>query len=318
MNTSCDFAAIPAPLAEREQWVCWRPVDRGGKPTKVPINCRNSKLADSSDPATWATLEEAIPYARRHSCGVGYVFAADDPFVGVDLDDCFDPESGELADWAMFIVWHLASYTEVSPSGTGVHLWMRGTLPSGRRRAGHIELYDRLRFFTVTGHALTGAPLADAAMPVAERTAELTALHALIFPARPVVVPTRQPLPTGMLTDAEVIARASDAANGQKFRALWAGDSSAYGSQSEADAALVNLLRFWVGDDEGRIDQLFRQSGLVRDKWDRPDYRRRTLALASDGALYAPSPLVVPRPQHRPPSGRLQRPPDYLRHERAS
>lgn len=305
MNTSCDFAAIPEALREREQFVCWKPQQRPGKETKVPIDVHNSKLARTDDPATWATLEEAIPYARRHACGVGYVFAADDPFVGVDLDDCFDPESGELADWAMFVVWHLASYTEVSPSGRGVHLWMRGALPPGRRRAGHIELYDRLRFFTVTGQALTGAPLADTAAPIAERTAELAALHALIFPPRPVVVPpTRERGNAGSasLTDDEVIARASDAANGHKFRQLWAGDSSAYGSQSEADAALVNLLRFWVGDDDDRIDQLFRQSGLVRDKWDRPDYRRRTLALASDGAIYTPREPVLltpPAPRRR-------------------
>lgn len=285
MNTSCDFAAIPAPLQEREQWVAWKIMDRQGKPTKVPVNCRNSKLADSSDPATWATLEEAIPYARRHACGVGFVFAADDPFVGVDLDDCFDPESGELADWAMFVVWHLASYAEISPSGRGLHLWMRGTIPSGRRRAGGIELYDRLRFFTVTGQSLT-APAA----PIAERTDQLAALHALIFPARPAVarpVSATSAMPA-LLTDDEVIQRAERATNGHKFRALWAGDISGYGSQSEADAALVGLLRFWVGDDEDRIDRLFRQSGLVREKWDRPDYRRRTLALAADGAIYEP------------------------------
>jgi len=306
MNTSCDFAAIPAPLQEREQWVCWKVQARDGKPTKVPINCRNSKLARTDDPATWATLEEAIPYARRHACGVGYVFAADDPFVGVDLDDCFDPESGELADWAMFIVWHLASYTEVSPSGTGVHLWMRGTLPSGRRRAGHIELYDRLRFFTVTGHALTGAPLADAAMPIAERTAELAQLHTLLFPARqPTVSPStreRGNAGSASLTDDEVIARAGEIANGPKFRALWAGDISGYGSQSEADAALVALLHYWVGDDEERIDRLFRRSGLCRGKWEeRADYRRRTVALAADGAIYTRREpvLLTPTPSRR-------------------
>lgn len=290
MNTSCDFAAIPAPLAEREQWVCWRSVERGGKRTKLPVNCRNSKLADASDPATWATLEEAIPYARRHAVGVGFVLASDDPFVGVDLDGCFDPDSGELADWALFVVRHLASYTEISPSGAGVHLWLRGALPGGRRRRGGVELYDRLRFFTVTGNPLTGAPLADAAMPIAERTAQLAQLHALLFPPRPVVArpgSAARAMPAS-LTDDEVIQRAERAANGHKFRALWAGDSSAYGSQSEADAALVGLLRFWVGDDEDRIDRLFRQSGLAREKWDRPDYRRRTLALAADGAIYEP------------------------------
>ena len=253
MNTSCDFAAIPAPLTEREQWVCWKVMERQGKPTKVPVNCRNSKLADSSDPATWATLEEAIPYARRHACGVGFVFAADDPFVGVDLDDCFDPESGELDDWAMFVVWHLASYTEVSPSGRGVKVWCMGSLPPGRRGWGGHGFYDRGRFFTVTGQSL-----ATPAAPIAERTDQLAALHALIFPARPAVAPRPTSATSAMttaLTDDEVIQRAERATNGHKFRALWAGDISGYGSQSEADAAPVGLLRFWVGDDEDRIDR---------------------------------------------------------------
>jgi primase-polymerase (primpol)-like protein len=112
------------------------------------------------------------------------------------------------------------------------------------------------------------------------------------------------------LTDDEVIRRAGEAANGQKFRALWAGDVGGYGSQSEADAALVSLLRFWVGDDEARIDALFRRSGLVRDKWDRPDYRRRTLALAADGAVYTPREpvlLAATQPRRRQWGPRLSR-----------
>jgi primase-polymerase (primpol)-like protein len=297
MNMSCDFAAIPAPLAEREQWVCWKPIDRGGKATKVPINVHNSKLADSSDPATWATLEEAVPYARRHACGVGFVFADDDPFAGVDLDACLDPDTGRLADWAAFVAWHLDSYTEVSPSGRGIKIIVKGNLPPGRRGWGGNGLYDRCRFFTITGQLCGDYPPEPQ-----ERGDDLVALHALLFPARqPIVTGARQPGMAVALTDDEVIQRAERSANGHKFRALWSGDSSGYSSQSEADAALVGLLRFWVGDDEDRIDRLFRQSGLAREKWDRADYRRRTLALVSDGAIYTPREpvLLTPHPPRR-------------------
>jgi primase-polymerase (primpol)-like protein len=292
MNTACDYAAIPDDLRERDQWVAWRAVERGGRLTKVPVNVRNSREAETDNPATWATLEEAIPYARRHGIGVGFVFAAADPYAGVDLDDCYDPATGALADWARFICWHLASYTEVSPSGTGVKVIVRGTLPPGRRGWGGNGLYDRLRFFTVTGQRLGGYPAT-----IEDRAGKLAELHRLLFPPPAPVAPSPSPVVTvpADLTDDEVIARASECANGAKFRRLWSGDISGYGSQSEADAALVALLHYWVGDDEARIDALFRRSGLVRGKWEeRADYRRRTVNLARDGAVYAPrEPLAL-------------------------
>jgi len=293
MNVSCDYAAIPAALREHDQWVAWKPVRREGKPTKVPVNVRNSKQAKTDDPATWATLEEAIPYARRHQCGVGYVFAAGDPFAGVDLDDCLDPATGALADWAAFVVWLLDGYTEVSPSGRGVKVIVRGALPPGRRGWGGNGLYESHRYFTITGQRLPASP-----PDIPDRAEQIAQLHRLLFPpARPAPPVRHIPAPLS-LTDDEVIARAGEAANGAKFRALWAGDSSAYGSQSEADAALVSLLRFWVGDDEARIDAIFRRSGLCRGKWEeRADYRRRTIALAADGAVYEPrsrEPLLLP------------------------
>lgn len=66
MNVACNYANIPAALRDREQWVAWQPVARDGKTTKAPINVRNSKLARTDHPEDWATLEKAIPYARRH------------------------------------------------------------------------------------------------------------------------------------------------------------------------------------------------------------------------------------------------------------
>ena len=89
------------------------------------------------------------------------------------------------------------------------------------------------------------------------------------------------------MTDSELVNRAMRATNGEKFSRLWVGDTSQYASpsnegRSEADLALCSLLAFWCGPDEDRIDRLFRQSGLYRQKWEREDYRALTLAVALD------------------------------------
>lgn len=145
---------IPEELRERRQWVVWRREPRGEKVTKVPYCARTGGPASSTDPKTWATFAKALSASRRFD-GVGFVFTAQDPYVGVDLDECRDPETGAVAPWAQEIVDRLHSYTEVTPSGAGVHIICRGALPPGRRKAGQVEMYDSGRFFTMTGDLLT-------------------------------------------------------------------------------------------------------------------------------------------------------------------
>jgi len=137
----------PETLREREQWVCWREETRDGKPTKVPVTPGTGGFASSTDPETWDAFETALEYTEtEHADGVGFVFTDDDPIVGVDLDDCRDPETGDVDDAAQDIIKRLDSYTEVSPSGTGYHVLITGELPEGRNRRGSVELYDTARF----------------------------------------------------------------------------------------------------------------------------------------------------------------------------
>ena len=159
---------IPGQLTERPQCVCWRLETRDGKPTKVPYTPGTERRASSTDLMTWSTFDQALaayeagepPYD-----GIGFVFCSADPFVGIDLDKCRDPESGEVAPWAQSIITRgQEGYVEASPSGTGVHIIVEGTARGGgatkkvRSKTGQvvgkIEMYGQGRFFTITGETL--------------------------------------------------------------------------------------------------------------------------------------------------------------------
>jgi primase-polymerase (primpol)-like protein len=264
---------IPDELKSLPQWVCWRKAERDGKTTKLPVNPHTGKLASTTDSSTWTTCTEACNAILRYGCdGVGFVFTSDDPYAGVDLDKCRDAETGVLEPWAQEIVETIQTFTEVSTSGTGVHCILRGRLPGARCRKGRTEMYDSERYFVMTGNCLAEFPLT-----IEERQSEIEALYAKVFQAdterEGVLTSKLRPEPTHQLTDDEIIEKACNARDGEKFRRLWEGDDSGYESRSEADAALCALLAFWTRHDPDWIDHLFRQSGLYRDKWERVRFR---------------------------------------------
>jgi putative DNA primase/helicase len=282
---------IPNELKALPQWVCWkwelRPDSKGVRKWTKPLhNTRNNRYAYSTKPESWTDFEEALAAAPRFD-GIGFVFAPDDPYTGVDLDNCIDA-NGTLASWAAEIVADLDTYTEISPSGSGLKLWVRGELPaSGRSKGGQgsdgrgkIEMFSVARYFTVTGHRWESAPGA-----VHERQKQLTALHERIF-AKPTTAKgeatkaaPRVPQILSSADDEQIIRMAGSAKNGAEFSRLWRGGTSGYNDDhSRADAALCSMLAFWTGRDTARMDALFRQSGLMRDKWDK---RHR-----SDGSTY--------------------------------
>jgi putative DNA primase/helicase len=150
---------IPNALTERPQWVCWRYEERGGKLTKVPRTPSTGLRASSTDLMTWATFEEALAAYHEGGIvpydGIGFVFSSADPFVGIDLDDCRGPISGKIAPWAQEILDRVQEgYIEASPSGTGIHIIVRGAVRDGGMRKGAVEMYSRGRFFTITGDLL--------------------------------------------------------------------------------------------------------------------------------------------------------------------
>jgi primase-polymerase (primpol)-like protein len=242
---------------------------------------RPTVRAKVNDSATWSGFADAVSTMRAGSAtGVGVVLG--DGLVGVDLDHVRAERTGLVDADATKVVCTIGSYTEVSPSGTGLHVWAWGSLPPGGRRRGCVEMYDAGRFFTVTGRHVVGTP-----WTIEPRTEALAAVHAqhLGVPAAPPPPPVASS--PGYVTDAALIARAHAARNGAKFAALWRGDTTGYPSHSEADLALCSMLAFWTRGDAGRIDRLFRLSGLMRPKWDArrggQTYGAETIASALSG-----------------------------------
>ena len=288
------MSSIPSELTARRQWVVWRYEKRDGKSTKVPYQaCAptnrgaasgtvRKRPASTTDPSTWRSFQEAAIALRDGPFdGIGYVFSEHDPFCGVDFDKCVadDETHPDVAG----LVLTLDSYTEHSPSGTGLHVIVRAEHGKGRRTSktswgGEFEVYDRTRYFAFTGHHVTGQPTT-----VNDRQRELEEVLAEVWPPQPATVAAPRSTGTVSFDDRDLLDKASAASNGASFDALWRGDLSGYGSASEADLALCNHLAFWTGGDPARIDSLFRQSGLMRDKWDREDYRDRTIAKALEG-----------------------------------
>lgn len=164
---------IPEALKKLNQWILWREETRNQtdkSPTKVPYQV-NGLQAKSNDPETWSNYQTASQRFLLGSwSGLGFVFSAGDPFCGIDLDGCRDPETGKVSEWAKKIILDINSYAEVSPSKTGVKIFVRGKSPldSGKKinlteqpvcekRPG-IEVYDKLRYFAVTGERMSGMP----------------------------------------------------------------------------------------------------------------------------------------------------------------
>lgn len=267
------YEKIPDELKKCRQWVCWRsepdPKSHSGI-KKIPINPRTGGQAMSNNPDTWCDFETAVRASRNYS-GIGFMFSGSGYF-GVDLDDCFSEIEGYLKGEKNFVsdfVDGLGSYTELSQSCHGLHIICRGSLPEGARRKGKFEMYDKGRYFIMTGNPIDP----DNVKPVADCTESIKSLHEKYLSSKPAPRPVSATAqfsvnPVNMAVS-EILEKAFASKSGEKFRKLYSGDFSDYPSQSEADMAFCNMLAFWCGRDISKMDDIFRQSGLMRDKWDR-------------------------------------------------
>ena len=267
------FNNIPAELRALRQWVLWKAVDVGAaKLSKVPFQ-PNGQKASVTDHLTWSSFEEVGHAADKDYSGIGFVFSDSDPFAFLDLDQSDDPI---VFKRQQEIFKTFSSYSEVSPSGQGLHIIVKGSVPVGRRRNA-IEIYSNERYATFTGNVYLNEP-------IRECQDELTALWESLGNDKPTLLNFEsQPETT---SDAEIIRIASEAANGNKFQALWAGEfGGLYPSQSEADHALINMIGFYT-KNKMQIVRIFKASALgKRNKSGRSDYVKNMVDKAFDREL---------------------------------
>ena len=247
MNFNPD--GIPQVMKPLKQWVAWQTEVRGGRPTKVPMVPGGSRRASVTLPETWTDFETARTRVNGHAnTGLGFVLVKD--IVASDFDHLRESAEQDFPLWALAIVARLGSYAEVSPSGLGLHVFTRGSLPAGGHKVGCVEMYDTQRYFTVTGNRLESAPATIEAADVAW-------LHRL--------------MKAGLF----------DFAKHPKLKPLLNGDTAAYGGdESAADLGFCSLLVGLGLQTEAEILNAVKISALYDEKWKRPDYIKRTIGKA--------------------------------------
>lgn len=269
------FENIPLDLREQPQWLVWRYETRGGRKTKVPYAPGASKPVDATAEGSWSTFTEVVETEATYS-GIGFALSEADPFCGIDLDHCII--DGDVAPAAREIVTRLASYTEITPSGEGLRIWIRAKLPGpGNRRHWQgldVEIYDHGRYLTVTGDHLAESPWG-----VMDRQEELDDLHAELWPKE--IEEHREPQRPPDMDDQAIVDKMFASKVGSKVKDLWHGNIDAYdGDDSRADYALAWHIAFYTQNPE-QIERIMRCSCLNRPKWDKhPSYMQRTIGRA--------------------------------------
>lgn len=265
------YDAIPNDMRTLVQWGTYEKVwqSERNKYTKIPHNAADDSLAKTNDPQTWSDFETALNAMQKYQRdGLSFFFA--NGYVGLDLDNV----AGELdkfkdGDWENDVavaVLFTDSYVEISQSGHGIHAIMRGEIHGDRRRKKDVELYQEGRFFALTGNCIHKVNETTKMQQV-----RMDRMYDYYFQD---IGPAKETLNTDVpelnnLQVGEIIRRAESSKNGARFKAFMQGGwEPFYDSQSEADLAFANDLAFWTGRDFNKMDEIFRNSSLIRQKYD--------------------------------------------------
>jgi len=291
-----NFEVVPTDLRSHNQWVLWKYEWKKGKDTKPgkwdkPPYTIQGRHASATDSRTWFSFDDVktaylqgqkLPHEdEEYFDGIGFVptkgAQSEAQLTLIDLDKCRNSTTGEIEAWAKEELDLINSYSEISPSGTGIRIVTKGVMlpDNGKgRKKGHLEIYQTAHYLTITGQRLNDYPAA-----VELRVEEVDCFYKKHFCKThgKEKKPEKQPGKRTKLTDDEIIALATNAANGAKFKRLLNGDTTGYKSDSEADEALCCIIAFYT-TDEDQIERIWRQSGLSkREKFERDDYRQRTI-----------------------------------------
>lgn len=259
------YENIPRELRERRQWCLWKYIKANGKdkPTKIPFH-PNGEPISSTNSDSWVSFEDAAKTLSWFD-GLGFVLSKDDPYSFIDLDTHDNRLSDEDRARHTRIAQTFTGYAEISPSGKGLHLIVRGKVPQGRKRAG-IEVYSDSRYMTMTGNVWRNEPIVEQPQLLNELWEELA-------PSAKETNGTHYESQPQTLDDWSLCERASKAVNGEKFVQLWQGKWQVdYPSQSEADFSLIDIIAYYT-DNLTQVKRIFRQSALgQRDKAKRDAY----------------------------------------------
>lgn len=276
------YEFIPDELKQLPNWVCWQaipdPKSHSGI-SKIPVNPKTGGQAMSNNPQTWGTFQQAVDSSYNFA-GIGFMFS-ESGYFGVDVDDVKEDIQDYLSGNHNNIVGEFAdtlqSYTELSQSKNGIHVICKGILPEGGRRKGNVEMYDSGRFFVMTGNYCSEY------IEISDGTESIKSLHKKYF-GEVKKSQTAEIKTSVSLDNQSIIDLALNSKTGDSFRRLYNGDFSDYPSQSEGEMAFCSMLAFWCGGDAGKIDEIYRNSGLMREKWDRRQsgstYGKLTIAKA--------------------------------------
>lgn len=259
---------LPQSLKSTGKFCCWKYEKRSGKTTKVPYSPLTGRRAKSNNSNTFCDYSAAVERVYGYDgLGLG-IFGG---LSAIDIDNCVNTD-GSLSPLATDVIQLIDSYTELSPSGKGIRIlftskgfeYDKTSYYINNRKIG-LEIYvcgATNKFLTVTGNVLHNCD-------IKERSKRLqTVLDKHM--KRPHVLKAQNPhAGKSYLSDASVLEKIQQSKQAEKFKKLWNGDTTGYESQSDADMALSSILAFWCGGDVSQMDRLFRQSGLMRDKWDR-------------------------------------------------
>lgn len=286
-----NFENIPHEMRMYEQWLVWRYEDgeNGSKPTKVPYSAKTGTLASVTDSKTWATYEEAVAAVKSTNwySGIGFVLTQKDPYTIIDLDNPYEKKydgtpkysnPDEILNRQLKVFKEFDSYAERSVSETGLHIIIKGKVPSGRRRSA-IEVYSQERYMIMTGNIFRQANI----IPMQDT---LDQLYEQMGGNTNGVNPYQGYDTEQKEEDAVIVQRALSAANGDKFKILHEGRwQEYYQSQSEADFAYVDMIAFYTQNRE-QITRMFLACPLgQREKAKRTDYMKYMLNKCFDRML---------------------------------
>ena len=277
------------PIFKEKRWVVWNAEKAGGRTTKIPYSITGKK-ASSTDESTWTTYEKAKAASEFFS-GIGVVFTPDQTLLGIDIDHVVEDGKviGEHAKAITKLIKEADSYTEISPSGTGLHIYLHltGPLALEANRHSPFEAYTSGRYFTFSEVSFHGKPKEIRTISPKEALKLLTIIG---YPwEKPEAITKKGEnsnevvVSTSLFTDEELLKRMFDSRNGADIKKLYQGDATAKeGDLSRTDAALLSHLAFWSRKDKEQMERIWLASPLgSREKTQqREDYRLRSITAA--------------------------------------